>query len=196
MADAQPASPGFFGWLGGLFGGGQPQPQPDYAGPKPTGTIDDYLTARQAARFQQMTNEVQGMLKANPVNPADPSPTSDWAALRRGLRQKGYDQKEEDAIMNKFVELQGGRQGWMSGAMATGRGEDEPLYGSNYKNIPDPEAQAIDPSARSPEESAADRLFGQRIWGMTEAPPPLSARDKAKVRAAIKKGQLPGGPDI
>lgn len=121
MADAS----SFIGRLEALFGMGSPSPQPDAGGSAPLGSVDDYLSKRGDARFARMADEVKGMLKGIPIN----SEVVDWSGLRRDLRQKGYDQKEEDAMINVLARQHGARQGVMEVQ------KDRPSYAEG-QNIP------------------------------------------------------------
>jgi hypothetical protein len=122
MADA---SPGFFsslmGGLGGLLGykDAPPDPPPDPNAQQKDESAADYATRRQQARFGKMKEEVDGLLQRYPA-------TGDFPAIseeRRGLRQRGFDQKEENAIVNTFIHVHGERAGHLLTAEKSGREE-------------------------------------------------------------------------
>lgn len=119
MADA---SPGFLsnlvGGVGSMFGFGPPDPNAQQKGE----TDADYATRRQNTRFGVMKQEVDGLLKKYP--PTGDFPADSLSDERRGLRQRGFDQKEEDAIINTFAGEHGTRRGNLDAVLGRPGGEE------------------------------------------------------------------------
>jgi hypothetical protein len=128
------------GGLGGLIGL-KADPNPQKSGESDA----DYATRRRDARFAVMKQEVDALLKKHQAT--EDLPAGAFSEARRGLRQRGFDQKEEDAIITTFAHTFGSRQGSLEAALeAPGGKEGETPYGQGA--VPDLENRANPPLPR------------------------------------------------